>query len=158
MIHVTLALTTGVVHRDAHGQNMVVHVLNRPVMLQYNVEGLAKPVTTHASNLLLQRMDWSEGLPAKSMDAFLVRAYAAQRGTYLGYHARQPPMTEVVLPKYTSVAMNDLLETLAVLWRGMTKLAKTNAPLGVFMTASDVMFLQMKLEEMIAAVSVAMAG
>jgi hypothetical protein len=155
---VTLALTTGVVHRDAHGQNMIVHVLNRPVQLRYEIEGLAKPVTTQASNLLLQRMDWSEGLPAKSMDPFLVRAYAAQRGTYLGYHARQPVMADTVLPQYTSVALNDLLETLAVLWRGMTKLAKTNAPLGMFVTAADVMFLQVKLEEMIATVSVAMAG
>ena len=76
MTHVVLHLTTGVVHRDAHGLNVVVHVLQRPIHLEYVVEGTGVRVKTCRSNLLLQRMDWSEGLPAKSMSSFLRRAFA----------------------------------------------------------------------------------
>jgi hypothetical protein len=33
MVHVCLCMTTGIVHRDAHMKNMVVHVMDRPMQL-----------------------------------------------------------------------------------------------------------------------------
>ncbi len=46
MVHVCLCMTTGIVHRDAHMKNMVVHVMDRPMQLKYVYRDKGIDVTT----------------------------------------------------------------------------------------------------------------
>jgi hypothetical protein len=68
MAHFVLQVNAGVLHRDAHSSNIMVSIMHSPTSLGYEWDDSL--LVAPESRLLVQRMDWSDAIPYKSLDEF----------------------------------------------------------------------------------------
>jgi hypothetical protein len=124
MTHFVLQVNAGILHRDAHASNSMVSIMHSPAKIGYEWAG--KSIVTPESRLLVQRMDWSDSIPYKSLDAFDQRACLASFQYTLGTHTRNLSLRlknnrmlederwRRFLPMFTAPLYADLMDSISI--------------------------------------------